>query len=83
MRPVHKRLPDLLADSRPVYVMQAWVQVESPELNLLRWGMPSGCFDRGAAGDMRDMQAKMCDVWVEQHGLLLDMLIKPILDPGQ
>jgi hypothetical protein len=45
--------------------------------------MPGGGHDRGAAGDMRDMQAQMWDMWVEQHWVLLDMLIKPILDPGQ
>jgi hypothetical protein len=83
VRQVHQRLPDLLADSRPVHILQAWVQVESPELHLLRWRMPGGGHDRGAAGDMRDMQAKMCHMWVEQHWVLLDMLIKPILDPGQ
>jgi len=43
--------------------------------------MPGGSHDRGAARDMRDMQAQMCDMWVEQHGVLLDMLIEPILDP--
>ena len=83
MRQVHQRLPDLLEDSQLMHLLQTRVQAESAKLHLLRWRMPSGGNDRGAAGDMRDMQAQMWDMRVEQHGVLLDMLIEPILDPGQ
>lgn len=66
-----------------MHVLQARFQVEPAKLHLLRWRMPSGSYDRGVAGDMRNMQAQMWDMRVEQHWVLLDMLIEPILDPGQ
>ena len=64
-----------------MYLLQTWLQVEPSKLHLLRWRMPSGCNDRGAAGDMRDLQAQMWDMRDEQHRVLLDMLLEPILDP--